>query len=94
MVVATVGFAIAVLTVAVGHCSAFGGRCPAEPQPLWENDVFGGVGSAVAVSVFAIAVAVRPSRRGVAIGSVVAVTVGLGAGWGAVAWASGFRWSG
>jgi hypothetical protein len=73
----------------LGHCSAFAGRCPADPVPLWEDDVFGGVGIAVAASVLAVAAAVRPDRRGLAIGAVAAVAVGLIAGWLAAGVAAG-----
>jgi hypothetical protein len=37
---AVVGLAVVVATVVVGHCSAFGGRCPAEAPPLLDDDVF------------------------------------------------------
>ena len=84
--VVVAGLGVAVLTLMVGHCSAFGGRCPAEPVSLWDNDVFGGVGIAVAVSAFALAVAIRPDRRGVTVGAVAAVVAGPIAGlWAAVA---------
>lgn len=85
-VVAAGGLGVAAFTLALGHCSAFGGRCPAEPVPLWENDVFGGVGIGVAVSVFALAAAIRPSRRGLIVGAIAAAALGLVAGlWGAAA---------
>ena len=35
------GVLLILLVAAVGHCSAFGGRCPADPPPLFEDDVFG-----------------------------------------------------
>lgn len=37
-----VGLVVASLAVWVGSCDAFGGRCPSDPEPLLENDVFGG----------------------------------------------------
>lgn len=89
-VVAAGGLAVAALTVILGHCSAFGGICPHEPPPLWENDVFGGAAFGVAVSVFAVAVAVRPDRRGLTIGAVLAVAVGGAVGLWAVAVTSTF----
>lgn len=48
-----VGGLIVVLAVTVGHCSAFGGRCPADPPPLWDDDVFGMsfTGALIAVAV-------------------------------------------
>ncbi len=85
-VVAAGGLGLAAFTLALGHCSAFGGRCPAERVPLWENDVFGGVGLGVAVSVFAVAAAIRPSRWGLIVAVIIAAALGVGAGlWGAAA---------
>lgn len=41
VVSALIGIAVAALTIWIGDCSAFGGRCPREPDPLLEDDVFG-----------------------------------------------------
>ena len=38
---AVVGAGIVLVAATLGHCSAFGGRCPAEAPPLWDDDVFG-----------------------------------------------------
>ncbi len=61
---ALVGATAAALLTWVGHCSAFGGRCPADPEPLWENDVFGTVWMIVAVTVALGTFCLRPDRRG------------------------------
>ena len=36
-----VGLGLAALAMGVGHCSFAGGTCPAEPVPVWQDDVFG-----------------------------------------------------
>ena len=36
-----VGVGIVLVAATLGHCSAFGGRCPADLPPLWDDDVFG-----------------------------------------------------
>ncbi len=38
---ALIGIAVAALTIWIGDCSAFGGRCPRERGSLLEDDVFG-----------------------------------------------------
>ena len=47
------GALLVLLATAVGHCSAFGGRCPAEPVPVWDDDVFGMsfLGAVIAIGV-------------------------------------------
>ena len=35
------GLGLILVVSAVGHCSAFGGTCPSDPPPLWDDDVFG-----------------------------------------------------
>ena len=59
------GLTVAFLSAVPGHCSAFGGLRPSPPQPWWQDDVFGGVLSGVALAVIAIVVALRPHGRGV-----------------------------
>ncbi len=86
---ALVGATAAALLTWVGHCSAFGGRCPADPEPLWENDVFGTVGMIVAVTVTVVTLCRRPNRRGVVVGVVRGVVLGLVVGLLAVASTSG-----
>jgi hypothetical protein len=91
--VATGALLIAAATMMVGHCSAFGGRCPAVPEPWWENEVLGGVGLSTGVAVLAIGAALRPDRRGVVRAAAAAVVVGLLAGLWAVRVTSSFGWS-
>lgn len=75
------GALLVLLAVAVGHCSAFGGRCPAEPVPLWEDDVFG---TSFAGGLVAVAVPVWLARPGwrrmvqaAAVGTPVALLIAL-----------------
>jgi hypothetical protein len=86
---AVVGGTAAALVTSVGHCSAFGGRCPADPEPLWENDVFGMVWMIGAVTVAVVMFCMRPDRRGAAAGVAGGAIVGLVAGLLAVAFTSG-----
>lgn len=65
---------IAVFTV--GRCDSFGGRCPADPEPLLQNDNFGMAATATFAAVTGAIFLSSPSwRRGAW-----AVGVGLGAG--------------
>ena len=81
VVAVVVGLSMIIVAMAVGRCDAFGGRCPAEPRPLWEDDTFGtsafGAALVVAVPVFLS----RPSKRrfvlAVAVGLAAAMFVGL-----------------
>jgi hypothetical protein len=59
-----VGSATFLLAVTVGHCSAFGGRCPAEAPALFDDDVFkfGFFGGAL-VTGGALMLAKKPWRR-------------------------------
>jgi hypothetical protein len=59
----------------VGHCAAFGGRCPSPPPPLLEDDVFVGLVVGLSVAVASVVLALRPDRRGARL---VAVLVPLG----------------
>ena len=38
---AIVGTGMILVAATLGQCSAFGGRCPADAPPLWDDDVFG-----------------------------------------------------
>jgi VanZ family protein len=74
-VLAVVGGLLALLVVlAVGHCSAFGGRCPREPA--FQDDVFWTAAFASAVMVGVPVYLFRPSRRRLAIALVIAAVVG------------------
>lgn len=84
-----VGATAAALLTWVGHCSAIGGRCPADPEPFWENDVFGFVWMIVAVTVTVVTLCMRPDRRAAVIGVVRGVVLGLLVGLLAVAYTSG-----
>lgn len=67
------GFVIAVVIAAVGRCSAFRGRCPAEPEPLLQDDAFRLVAVTLAITVWVVSWCIRPDRRG----AVIAFLVGL-----------------
>ena len=77
----SVGLIMILAVMALGGCDAFGGACPDERPPLWEDDTFGtaAVGTAlvVAVPMFLI----RPSKRrfvlALVVGFVAAMVVGL-----------------
>ena len=86
---AFVGATAAAWLTWVGHCSSFGGRCPADPEPLWENDVFGTVWMIVAATVAVVTLCMRPDRRGAVVGVVRGVVLGLVVGLLAVAYTSG-----
>lgn len=86
---AVIGVAATVLVTLVGHCSAFGGRCPADPEPLWDNDVFGSVWMIVAVTAAVVTFCMRPHRRGAAVGALLGLGLGLVAGLLAVAYTAG-----
>ena len=84
---ALVGSTAAALLTWLGHCSAFGGRCPADPQ--WDNDVVGSVSIIVAVTVAVVTICMRPDRSGVATGVVRGIVLGPIVGLLAVAYSSG-----
>ena len=75
------GAGIVLLAAAVGHCSAFGGRCPADPPPLWDDDVFGtaamGAALAVGLPVWLVQPSVRRLRMAVPLALGAALVVGL-----------------
>lgn len=75
--------------VALGHCSAFGGRCPAEPEPLLENDVFGTVAVTIGIAVWIVGLCLRPNRSEAVVGFLTGLVVGVVAGLAAVAAAAG-----
>ena len=69
------GVGLIVLVAAIGHCSSFGGACPADSQPLWEDDVFGSAAFGGFVAVAVPMWLARPSLQRMRL----AVPVGLGA---------------
>lgn len=79
--VVAAGLAAVVLAFAVGHCSFVGGRCPGEPVPWWDNEVFGASAAGVAMVVGAPMVAWRPTRRGVARAALAVAVAAPVVGW-------------
>lgn len=77
---AVFGLGMVLVAVTVGHCSAFGGTCPADPPPLLEDDVFGlsATGAALVAGPL-LALRRRPHRWWIAlVGAIVAaLLVGL-----------------
>ena len=67
LVVSSVLVGMGVVTVGlaglVGSCSAFGGRCPSDPQPLLQDDVFGMASSGAAVALAGLVLVVPGLRR-------------------------------
>ena len=75
------GLALLLLAIAVGHCSFAGGRCPADPVPWWEDDVFGAAAIGLAMVVAAPMLARRPNWRGVGRAAAAAAVVAFLGGW-------------
>ena len=65
----------------VGSCSAFGGRCPSDPEPLLQDDVFGMASTGAAVALSGLVLVVPALRRrwpvAVAVVALGAVVAGL-----------------
>jgi hypothetical protein len=76
-----VGLALILLAATLGRCDAFGGRCPAERPPLFEDDVFGMAAFGTALVVVVPMFLSGPSKRrfvaAVGVGLVAALVVGL-----------------
>jgi hypothetical protein len=87
--VAIGGTYLAVVLAAIGHCGAFGGLCPAPPQPLWEDDVFGSVAVVMWITTVVAGFVIRPTRRGAAVAATLGVVIGLAVGLPAADWAAG-----
>jgi hypothetical protein len=75
------GLGLVLLAIAVGDCSFAGGRCPADPVPWWDDDVFGAAAAGLAMVVAAPMLARRPNWRGVRDAAAVAAVVALVGGW-------------
>jgi hypothetical protein len=75
------GLAMLLLAIAVGDCSFAGGRCPADPVPWWEDDVFGTAATGLAMIVAAPMLARRPNWRGAGRAAATATVVALLGGW-------------
>jgi hypothetical protein len=89
VVTALLGGGVALLVAALGHCSAFGGRCPAEPGPLLESDVFRLVAVTIAITVWIVGWCIQPNRRGAVTGLLAGLVIGVIAGLAAVAFGTG-----
>ncbi|MBT8201805.1 MAG: hypothetical protein HKN74_11350 [Acidimicrobiia bacterium] len=83
------GLLLIVVVSAVGHCSAFGGRCPADPPPLFEDDVFGTAFMGGLLAIGAPMWLARPGWRRLGLALAVAVPVALLIGLGARSSAAG-----
>jgi hypothetical protein len=75
------GLALLLLAIVVGDCSFAGGRCPADPVPWWEDDVFGTAATGLAMIVAAPMLARRPTWQGVGRAAAAAAIVALLGGW-------------
>jgi hypothetical protein len=75
------GLVLILAALTLGRCNAFGGRCPAERPPLFDDDVFGmaafGTALVVAVPMFLSGPSKRRFVVAVGIGFVAAVAIGL-----------------
>lgn len=60
---ALTGTLVVVLTATLGHCGAFGGRCPS-PEGL-QGDVYGSIAAGASLALVVPILAWRPCRRGV-----------------------------
>lgn len=78
---ALIGLGTILIAVTIGDCAAFGGRCPDEPPPLLDDDVFGmAVFGAFLATAIPLALLGRPRRRAaraIVIGGAAALLVGL-----------------
>jgi len=79
MSAAVFGLGMILLALTVGHCSSFGGRCPADRPPLLEDDVFGmsAVGAALVAGPM-LALRRRPHRWWVALGGAIVAAFVVG----------------
>lgn len=75
------GAALIALTVTLGSCSAFGGRCPADRPGIFEDDVMGGAAMGaflmVGVPIFVWSPSVKRLIHGVMWGLAAGFLVGL-----------------
>jgi hypothetical protein len=75
------GLAMLLVAIAVGDCSFAGGRCPADPVPWWDDDVFRAATTGLAMVVAAPMLARRPTWRGAGRAATAAAVVALLGGW-------------
>ena len=72
-----IGLGLIAVVSAVGHCSAFGGRCPSDLPPLLEDDVFGTAFLGGLLAVGAPIWLARPGWRRLGRAAVIAIPVAL-----------------
>ena len=76
-----VGTVLVLGSVILGDCSAFGGTCPARPEPLLDDDTFWGafLGTALAVAgtLFLLRPSIQGATRALFYAAPVALVVGL-----------------
>lgn len=80
-VAVVIGLLLVLIAATLGRCDAFGGACPADRPPLWDDDVFGMASFGTALIVAVPVYLSRPSWRrlgwAVGIGAISALIVGL-----------------
>ena len=76
-----IGLGLVAVAAAAGDCSMAGGSCPADPEPLLDDDTFRLAATGTFLAVAVPVLAWRPSRRrlGIAlgVGIVAALVIGL-----------------
>jgi hypothetical protein len=72
-----IGVGLVLVAATVGDCSAFGGRCPADPEPLLQDDTFGMSAFGAALASAVPLLLARPSWRRAAIAIAVGLTAAL-----------------
>jgi hypothetical protein len=74
------GLLLVLVAATFGSCSAFGGRCPQDPPPWYDDDVFGMAAAGAALVVAVPWFVTRPSRtrfvQALAAGAAAALLVG------------------
>lgn len=59
-----VGAVLVLGSVALGDCSAFGGTCPSEPEPILDDDTFGGAFLGTTLAVAGTLFLLKPTVKG------------------------------
>ncbi len=73
-----VGLGLVLVAATLGRCDAFGGRCPAERPPLYDDDVFGMASVGAALVLAPLGLRARRLRPVPLIGAVVAGALFVG----------------